>query len=381
MPAHKEFHAIDKEIYLNHAAIGPWPQRTQQAIRQFAAEFGSRGVINYSPWPRAEQDLRSNLARLVGADSPGDITLCKNTSEAISTIAFGIKWQNGDEVLVPKDEFPANRFAWKALEKRGVAVRLIAVRAEGNRADALIDSVSPATRLISCSSIQYDSGEVTDLHRIGTFCREHEILFCVDAIQSLGGGQLINVQDMHIDALAGGSHKWLLAPEGVGFAYIRESLRAQLEPLSYGWRMSDAPITTGWLKEQRSDSGSGLECGTLNTLGMVGLNASLSLLFEEGLPEVCKKIGALSESLQDGLESLSLAAQVLPTISNPSGIVNIQFTDMQPESIGKLFRQLRSHHVHCAMRGQGLRFSPHFYNDTAEIECAIERLANIASAL
>ena len=104
--------------YLNHAAVGPWPRCTAEAARSFADENMRQGSANYLEWMARERELRHRLARLTGASSPDDIALLKNTTEGISLVAFGLDWQEGENVVLPAREFPSNRLPWLALPGR-----------------------------------------------------------------------------------------------------------------------------------------------------------------------------------------------------------------------------------------------------------------------
>ncbi|HLD66872.1 MAG TPA: aminotransferase class V-fold PLP-dependent enzyme, partial [Pseudomonas sp.] len=100
--------------YLNHAAVAPWPRRTATAVSAFAAQNVRVGARDYPDWLRVEQRLRERLQRLLNAPSAADIALLKNTSEALSFVAFGLDWRAGDQVVISDQEFPSNRIVWEA---------------------------------------------------------------------------------------------------------------------------------------------------------------------------------------------------------------------------------------------------------------------------
>ena len=120
---HPEFPLSDDVIYLNHAAVAPWPQRTNDAVKAFAGESVQMGARNYPNWLAKESKLRSQLKELVNAPSTDDIALVKNTSEALSFVAMGLDWQQGENIVSTDEEFPSNRIVWQALANRGVEFR------------------------------------------------------------------------------------------------------------------------------------------------------------------------------------------------------------------------------------------------------------------
>ncbi|MDX1334994.1 MAG: aminotransferase class V-fold PLP-dependent enzyme, partial [Gammaproteobacteria bacterium] len=113
-------------VHLNHAGVGPWPKSTQEIICAFAQENMLHGSLNYRQWERTETELRSLAAQLINAPSPDNIALLKNTSEALSLVAYGLTWNPGDEVIIPSGEFPSNRIVWESLAERyGVTVTIV----------------------------------------------------------------------------------------------------------------------------------------------------------------------------------------------------------------------------------------------------------------
>lgn len=210
---HPEFPQEPGLIYLNHAAVAPWPARTAEAVRRFAEENLRVGALHYPRWLETERSLRESLRALLNAASTDDIALLKNTSEALSVVAHGLDWRPGDVVITARQEFPSNRVVWESLREQGVEVRLADLAEADTPEEALIALADERTRLLSISSVQYGTGLRMNLARLGRFCREHGILFCVDAIQSLGGLRM-DVQAIQADFVMADGHKWMLGPEG-----------------------------------------------------------------------------------------------------------------------------------------------------------------------
>src|SRR5699024_3894329 len=150
----------------------------------------------------------------------------KNTSEGLSVIAQGLDWRAGDQVVISDQEFPSNRIPWQALAERGVEV--VEVDVDGSDAEQrVIDAIGERTRLVSLSSVQYGSGIRLDLAPIGRACRERGVLFCVDAIQSIGAVDFDAVA-CHADFVVADGHKWMLGPEGLALFYCRPAVRDRI---------------------------------------------------------------------------------------------------------------------------------------------------------
>lgn len=372
---HPEFPQDPNLIYLNHAAVAPWPQRTAEAVRRFAEENVREGAAHYPRWMTQEQGLRRQLQVLLNAPSPDTIALVKNTSEAISFVAGGLPWRPGDNIVSSNEEFPSNRIPWEALKTRGVSLREAALAGSDHPEEALFDLVDDHTRLLAVSSVQYASGLRLDLARIGEFCRARGILFLVDAIQSLGALRL-DVQECDADFVMADGHKWLLAPEGLGVFYVSARGQEQLAPTQFGWHMVEQPGDYANRDWSIARSARRYECGSPNMLGIHALSASLSLLLDIGIPGIEAAILAHAGRLIDLIDrqpSLELLSSRRP--ATRSGIVVFRHRDMPP---AELWQHLKRQGVICAPRGGGIRYSPHFYTPAVALERAVALAAAAA---
>ena len=369
-----EFELDEDLVYLNHAAVAPWPRRTAEAVCAFARENLTRGAQRYPQWTDVEKTLRERLRTLLNAPSTDDIALLKNTSEGLSVVAHGLTWQAGDEIVGIDHEFPSNRVVWESLAARGVNYVKVDVNAAADPEDALIRACDRRTRLLAVSSVHYATGLTLDLERLGGFCRDQGILFCIDAIQSLGAFAL-DVQRVRADFVAADGHKWLLGPEGIAVFYCRSELRQQLELHQYGWHMLEHPGDFERLTWQPSDKATRFECGSPNMLGIHGLNASLSLLLEASQTFVSKRILHANDYLVSRLK-LMPNMEIISHISaeRRSGIVTFRHRTVPSET---LYRSLMQRNIICAQRGGGIRFSPHFHINDNQLDEALEKLNEI----
>jgi len=372
---HDEFPLLPGLRYLNHAAVSPWPKRAMEAVSRFAEQNTRSGARDYPDWLQVERRLRERLQRLLNAPSWADIALVKNTSQALSFVAFGLDWRAGEQVLISTEEFPSNRVVWQALRRFGVEVVQVDLQ-RGDPEAALLAACGPRTRLLSVSAVQYASGLRLDLPRLGQGCQQHGVLFCVDAIQQLGALPFDVQASQCAFAMADG-HKWLLGPEGLGVFYCRSDLREQLKLHEYGWHMLEHAgdyQRTDW---QPARSARRFECGSPNMLGTMALEASLSLLEEVGMAHVEAALQERVQWLLDGLQKIPGAQLHSPL--NPQrrgGIVNFSLAGWQNQ---QLFERLKQEQVICAQRGAGIRLSPHFYTPTGVIEESLQLLHQLGT--
>jgi len=366
-----QFSSLEHGYYFNHAAIAPWPARTAEAVKQFAAENVKQGPAGYANWIASETELREALARLTGATTPRDIALLKNTTECVSTVAWGMDWQAGDNVVLPLHEFASNRLPWIAQRARGVEVREIDIRAARNAEQALVDAMDRNTRLLAVSSVQWSDGFRLDLQALGDACRKRGVLFFVDAIQQLGALR-IDVRKCHISFLAADAHKWLLGPEGIAVFYSEEEARSRLQLLQQGWHMFDNPWSFGREDWTPSASARRFEAGSPNSLGQVAFRASLELLLESGQAWVEQRVLGNTDRMCQHLQSmpdLTLLSCAEP--ARRSGIVTFRPQEVTAHA---LQRYLARHQVSCAVRDNAIRLSPHFYQGPDDVDEVFARI-------
>lgn len=383
----EEFPVTERLIYLNHAAVGPLSRRAFTAMQSHALDQMNHGALNWRDWYRAYDDLRSAAAKLIGGE-PGEISLLKNTTEGLSFVAEGFRWEAGDNVVITDLEFPSNSTPWMALERRGVECRTVRSKAgafEVSDVEALVDR---RTRILSLSTAAFHNGFAPDLVSIGKLCEQAGVLFCVDSIQTLGAIRL-NVREANIAFLAADAHKWLLGPESVAIFYCRADVRDSLEVLEHGWmnvdregRFLDSP--TRLLPDGRRFEG-----GSLNTNGIYGLRAALELFEEIGSEAVEREVLRLAGLLADGLETLGwklgsprpirsgIVAATPPDVESGTHQSFVNSSSSGARSVRGVHRWLEEHQVVCAPREGMIRFAPHFYNDDTEITRVLELLATL----
>ncbi len=368
-----DFHLDDAIIYLNHAAVSPWPVRTTEAVKAFADENAALGSLNYAGWVKQEAELREQLRKLVNAVSTDEIALLKNTSEALSVVAFGLPWESGDNVVITSQEFPSNRIVWESLDRLGVETRPADISGEHSPEQAIIACLDKRTRLLSVSSVQYGNGLKLDLDILGKACRERGILFCIDAIQSLGAMEF-DVQSCQADFVMADAHKWMLGPEGIAVFYCHNDIMEQLTLNQYGWHMVEDHMNFDSRSWDIAGSARRFECGSPNMTGIHALHASLSLIHETGMQAIQEQVLENSRFMIDFFNQHTDKYRLLTPTQDTrhAGIVTFRPLDESPEA---LFEMLTGEHIVCALRGGGIRFSPHFYTPRKKLHTALELLA------
>lgn len=362
----KEFNLDDEVMYLNHAAVAPWPVRTELAVNEFCRENVTIGSKKYTNWLKVEARLKKQIADLINACSVDEIALVKNTSEALSFVAYGLDWNKGDNIVTSDEEFPSNMIPWESLENQGVIVKKTALKNINDPTAALINQIDINTRLLTISSVQYASGLRVDLERLGKACRQKNVLFCIDAIQSIGAFEF-DVQRYQADFVMADGHKWLLGPEGLGLFYCRQTSLKKLKLSQFGWHMVEDMGNYDATTWEETKSARRFECGSPNMLSIHALSASIGLLLDIGMPTVSQNVVERGQYVIDSVKQNSQLTLLTKPDANGNNIVVFKLANGDTNA---LFDHLTKHHVVCAKRGGGIRFSPHFYTPNRIIDRA-----------
>jgi len=363
-------HTTQGKVYLNHAGTGPLSTRVLQALTEHLQERSSGVIDSYTKDVKKVAECKTAAQHLINAESPDRIAFVLNTSDGINVIASALPWRTGDRVLLNDMEFPANVYPYLHLKRLGVDLDVL--QSVGGRVtpEMIADAITPYTRLVALSAVQFQTGFRADLHAIGDICRRRGIVFAVDAIQAVGSVR-IDVQSMKIDALSAGCQKWQMAPHGVALLYVSEELQSRMHQQYLGWLAVDDPWNFFNYSQPLASTARRFEGGSLNMPGIWGALAALTTLHEFGIGNIEHHILALAELLIHGLQNVDGAELITPTpATEHAGIVTIQLSS--PASQKNVVETFVRNKITASVRGGRIRFSPHFYNTPDEIARALE---------
>lgn len=364
-------------VYLNHAATSPLSTRVVEALAAHTQDRATGHIDTFRADVGMVDRWRQTVARLINAEAPERIAFQMNTSDALNIIAAGLPWRSGDRVVVNDAEFPANLHPFFHLRRHGVAVDVLGAP-DGAVTPSMIErALTPRTRLVTLSAVQFLSGFRADLAGIGNLCRSRDVLFLVDGIQAVGAVP-VDVQAMRIDALAAGAQKWQMAPLGTGFLYLSEALQERITQQHLGWLSVESPWEFRRFDQPPAPSARRYEGGTLNIPGMHAMLAAITLLQEFGIEAIAEHIVGLTGLLMQRLTAIPGVAAITPADpARRAGIVTIRPPEgLSPEN---LFHLLRNRGVTLAVREGLLRFSPHFYNSPSDIDRAAAQMREVCA--
>jgi cysteine desulfurase/selenocysteine lyase len=366
-----EFPVTRDKIFLAHAGDCPLPRRVAEAIADYARE-SSTGDQEKFVYPAILDQGRKLAAQLLNCQ-PDDVAFVGPTSLALSFLASGLKLRRGDNILIYFDDYPSNVYPWMALAEQGVEVRLMNTRGLGViRPKDVMGQVDENTRLVALASCHFISGYRLDYQAIGKYLGERNILFCLDAIQTLGA---FPTTVEHVDLLAADAHKWLLGPCGAGVMYVRGTVQGRINPPIYGWNNVRCPNYVAQEQMVLRTGSQKYEAGTHNLLGIVGLVTAMGLIVELGLENIARELLRKRSRLVPALQAKGCTVlQADAPVETASGIVS--FTRPGAD-LAALHQKLLESGVVTSLRadrtGQKyIRLSPHFYNTDAEVERVLE---------
>lgn len=383
------FPELEPDIYLNHASLSPPSTPVQEAVTASLSGYARLGMSWYREEVERRERLRSLGARLFHA-SPETIALINNTSAGVLAIAHCLPWRRGERILLLEGEFPTNVTPWQQAARRNglEIIWMDADRFRRDRAAALEElegHLRQGVRLMAVSAVQFTTGQRMPLETLGKLCQQYGSEFFVDAIQAAGIVPL-DVAAMQIDYLATGSHKWLMGPEGAGLLYVHPERADRLEPNAAGWLSHENAFAfltegPGELRYDRpfQPGARQLEAGTYGVISQAGLEASLELLLDLGVPKIFEHVQAWHDRVEPALQERGFRSARMSEQDGRSGILSLD----PPESgTGPQWAQaLAEHGVSCAGPDGWLRLAPHWPNALEETSWLLERIDAIGKKL
>lgn len=369
----REFDSLRARAWLNTAHQGALPGRAAAAAREAIAWKLSPWEMTTERFSGVPEALRSRLARLLAVPTE-EIVLANSSSQGLHLLANGFPWRAGDQVLLVRGDFPSTILPWLGLRARGVEVRFVEPRGAAVTADEVEAHLGPRTRLFCTTWVHSFTGHVIDERGIGERCRARGVRFVLNASQGIGSRPLAPA-GLPVDAVTSVGFKWLCGPYGTGFCWLRDDLLAGLEYNQAYWLAFQTAVgleTPGEPDLSRDVGARRYDLfGTANFFNFAAWTASLDLVLELG-PEA---IAARDQRLVDRFVA-ELPEDRVELLSPRAGHERspLVFVSHRTRANRDVLERLHAAGVEAALRRGQLRFSPHFYNTTREIDRALEVL-------
>lgn len=358
-------------IHLNNAGLAPISVDARNKIQYWAQRFYEEGFWTDADYMADVASSRDSLAHLIGCQKD-EIAWFQSAAGGINQFAFGIQLQPGDEVVMWDQEYSSHLYPWKeACDTAGAHLKV--VKSEANLetpTEKYLAALSEKTKVAAFSWVQFSSGAKMDVEFVIKECKKRGIIVFVDIAQGLGIHPC-HTWNWGADAVAGGSHKWLVSAVGVGYLAIRKELALRMKPRfigAYTYGTCDDP--SDFACEPKRDA-TKFEPGSKQVLEITALGASCRMIAETSVSVIEKEACRLAEALRQGLTSKGY--QLLNSFVGPhSPIVN--YLPPEGTSLEQITALLSQNNINFAKRGGGIRMSPHAFNTDLEIKKVLDLL-------
>lgn len=378
-------------VYLDSASVVPAPLPVLEAMQEYLSRF----PFNYGVgvWKRTVEasarvdEARRIAARAFGATSEKEIAFTKNTTEAINLVAQGLRWKEGDEIVLTTLEHQSNAIPWmRAAQEHGGRVRF--VPADG---DGMVDpgdvrkAMTSTTRLVACTHVSNVFGTIQPVTEIAQIAHAQGALAFVDAAQSAGRIP-VRVDEIGCDFAAFCGRKALMGPQGTGVLWGRLALLEQLQPLTTGSRGANVVDEENYKVASPPYK---FEAGVLNTSGVIGLGRAIQYIEEIGFEALQAHIRDLTAYM---IERLRATARVTfhgsARLDRQAGIVIWSVDGMDPNQVARELDRIGNVAVASGAQGSLLAIKPkgrtsivrtsvHYCNTRKDIDALAEALRKI----
>lgn len=372
----REFGFLEDIAFFEIGSVCLPPVSVQNAytefVREYVAQHGedtrerSYAMINAN---------RAQAAQLINCE-PSEIGYACNTTYGLTVLQVGMDWKPGDNVIISDLENYANLYQWKHLERKGVELRMIRSHDGAYTVEDVEKLIDEHTRLVCITSIGFESGFNADVAEIGEMCHRHGVIYAVDIMQSIGRLP-IDVQAMHMDFAATGSHKGLLCTYGSGFFYCSPELQDRLTPYTASKESMNAK-PSAWEMYQMDPlpwhtDARRFEAGNFNFDGIYAMSKALKLLLDVGMDNIEGRVRYLERTMRAGGEDLKhihFGLGELPE-KNWSGILIAHYPTGKVDEIKEIVAR---HKVYGTVKDSYLRLTVDFYNNDKDINTALDAL-------
>jgi selenocysteine lyase/cysteine desulfurase len=365
----EDFIVTKNYAYLANAAISPIPIQVYKRTSKFYADILNHGGILWDDWMDKMEQTRYIYAKFIGAKSE-EIGFTHSTSEGMNIIAHMLTPKGG--VISNELEFPSSNLPWL---NRNADITFVKATNGKILQEDIGNAINDKVKTVVTSHVQYSTGFRQDVRALSGLTRKKGLYLAVNATQSIGA-LYFNVKDFDIDFMVADGHKWILSSFGVGAIYVKKEYLEnfnEFKPPFYSQLGQKHREIFDNMKVNMSNTASRFELGSPHFPNILGLKAAIEYVSEIGIMNIEKRILSLTDYLVEKLQKLNL--QILSPLEDEkyrSGIIIFK-TDYAQQIV----RKLEKERIIVSARGEGIRVSPHFYNNEEDIDKLISALRDI----
>jgi selenocysteine lyase/cysteine desulfurase len=365
----RRFASLPRLAYLNSGSYGLLSDAVQAALQEYV-ELRIRAGADWDAWVERSFALAAKMARLVNA-GPDEIAITASASSGINSVASAMDFSGErNRVLVSNYEFPTSGQIWHAQAPRGAIVEHVEEDGSGRiPIEHFERAIDERTRIVALSRVCYrHGGRLSDdaVRQIAAIAHRHGAYVILDVFQSLGA-EAIDVAELGVDFVVGGTYKYLLGTAGIGFLFARRERIESLVPTVSGWFAQERIGDMSIFANEPSHTASRFQSGTPPVLSCYASDAGIGLVLELGPEAIAARVRALAEGAyarfrQEGFE-----------VATPEGSHGPMIA-VRSKDAGALVGRLIERDVVTSHRDGNVRAGFHFYNDAGDLERLVEGL-------
>lgn len=385
-----DFPILNDIIYMDSASTSLTPEPVLNAVSKYYREYNAnvgRGVHRLSQVASQKyKDAHRKIADFIGANEE-EVIFTKNTTEAINTVASGLRWKTGDKVVTTLLEHHSNFLPWLRLKSFGVALDIVKPDKNGKfNVSDFEEVIDNKTRLVAVSHVSNVLGTITPIEEISAICKKKNVLLLVDGAQSVPHIH-VDVRKLGCNFLCFSGHK-MLGPTGTGILWMKEDFFDRLEPLNFGGGMIDDVSLNGYELTKGYER---FEGGTPNIAGVIGFGRAIDYLKKIGMDKIKDHEAKLTERLLEGLLEIR-RVEIYGSLNSKEriGLVSFNIKDLNSHDVALMLDEasnimVRSGHLCCmplmkyfGLKEGAVRVSLYLYNTEEEVDTFLETVKEIA---
>lgn len=365
LPLHRDqFPVLENSTYLVSHSMGAAPLGARAALESYWNDWATDGPEAWDRWLPGIAEIADGIGAIIGAP-PGSTFLGPNVSVLQSAIATSIDFRGErNEVVYEALQFPSLTYLWAEWERYGAkSVTIPSSDGMTIPTERIVASITERTAIAVLSHAYYVSGAVADIRAIQKHCRNVGALLCVDAYQTTGVYPY-NVDDLDLDMVTGGSHKWLLGGPGCGWIYVKPAILERFRPAVTGWMAHAKPFAFEDAPIRYASSMYRFGTGTPTIPGYLVAKPGHDLIRAVGVPRIREHNVHLTTKIVEMALERKLRVNTPLEPERRTGWIGIDFDGSE-----RVRDALIGERVFIDYRpGCGIRMSPHFYTTGEEIE-------------
>jgi cysteine desulfurase / selenocysteine lyase len=360
-----KFPAASNYVYLNCAGGAPMSIEAASEGKKFYDEMLEGGDTYWDEWLKRKEEVRLKLAGFINA-MPEEVAFTMNTSHGMAQVAAMLEGEG--DVLTMHDEFPSSTYPFL---HKGFNLKFVLPEKGIYSLENIEKSITPETRILVSSFIQYNTGFKQDIEALGNLCKKYNLIYVVNATQGMGSFP-IDTQKINADFMVFTCLKWTLAGYGIGGMYVNKKWHGKFQYPSAGWRSTENPGLMNNREMELKNDASATEVGCAHFPNIFALGGAIDLLNSIGKGNILDHILGLNRYLEKKLRETGIPILSVTEPEYRSGITNIKVND--PKTVVNI---LASKRIIVSARGEGLRISFHVFNNQDDIDKLILALKEI----